>query len=88
MREKREAARRAAETRRQEAAERPAKEARPAADEERRNAVQTQARAAALEVVGRDITEPFPEVAGGDWLRAAPGGGLRRFVRRRLSILQ
>src|SRR5207247_5002327 len=51
MREKREAARRKAQARRQEAAERPAKEARPAADEERRNAVQTQARAAALEVV-------------------------------------
>src|SRR5213594_2937953 len=43
MRHKRDQARRAAETRRQEAAERPAKEARPAADEERRNAVQTQA---------------------------------------------
>src|SRR5207247_6761231 len=51
MRRKREAARRKAQARRQEAAERPAKEARPAADEERRNAVQTQARAAALEVV-------------------------------------
>jgi len=44
MREKREAAGRKAETRRQEMAAR-------AADEERRNAVQTQARAAAQEVV-------------------------------------
>ena len=51
MRHKRDQARRAAETRRQEAAERPAKEARRAADEERRNAARTQARAAAQEVV-------------------------------------